>query len=166
MAARIGDVVGLASFKAALAELLDNGYRLRYSFYQGALAQGFARVGQLGSAYEAVDTALDWAYRSKERWCVPELLRIRGEILRVEASPAALAEAGSLFLQSMQVARSQRALSWELRAATSLAQLLLQQRENAAAHATLAPVYNRFLEGFETQDLVIARAVLEEASAG
>jgi predicted ATPase len=37
---------------------------------------------------------------------------------------------------------------------------------DAAAHATLAPVYNRFLEGFETQDLVIARAVLGEASAG
>jgi predicted ATPase len=66
----------------------------------------------------------------------------------------------------MREARSQRALSWELRAATSLAQLRVQQRENAAAHATLAPVYNGFLEGFETQDLVIARTVLDAASAG
>jgi hypothetical protein len=58
-------------------------------------------------------------------------------------------------------ARRQGALSWELRAATSVARLLRDQNRSAEAIALLAPIYNRFTEGFETDDLKAAKALIE-----
>jgi predicted ATPase len=52
-------------------------------------------------------------------------------------------------------------LSWELRAATSLARLLRDQNRSSEAIALLAPVYNRFTEGFETADLKAAKALID-----
>ena len=51
---------------------------------------------------------------------------------------------------------------WELRAATSLAKLRRDQGRHAEARDLLAPVYGWFTEGFDTQDLNDARALLEE----
>ena len=64
------------------------------------------------------------------------------------------------FLRALDLAREQDALSWELRAATSLARLRHNEKRTAEAHASLAPVYARFTEGFETPDLKAARALL------
>ena len=52
-------------------------------------------------------------------------------------------------------------MSWELRAATSLARLLRDQNQSTEAVALLAPIYNRFTEGFETADLKAAKALLD-----
>jgi predicted ATPase len=52
-------------------------------------------------------------------------------------------------------------LSWELRAATSLARLLRDQNRSTEAVALLAPVYDRFTEGFETADLKTAKALID-----
>jgi predicted ATPase len=52
-------------------------------------------------------------------------------------------------------------LSWELRAATSLARLLRDQGRFADAMALLQPVYDRFTEGFDTADLMTAKALLD-----
>jgi len=59
------------------------------------------------------------------------------------------------------VARHQGALSWELRAATSLARLWRGQQRVTQARRLLAPVYRRFTEGFETADLIAAKALLD-----
>jgi predicted ATPase len=66
-----------------------------------------------------------------------------------------------LFLQSLDIARQQQALSWELRAATSLARLLRDHGRPAEGMALLDPVYNRFTEGFNTADLKVAKALLD-----
>jgi len=63
--------------------------------------------------------------------------------------------------QALKIARSQKALSWELRAATALADLLAERGEGAAAHAVLAPVLAGFNEGAATADLRAASALLE-----
>ena len=60
--------------------------------------------------------------------------------------------------------QQQRAKSWELRAATSLARLWQQQGKRAAARDLLAPVYDWFTEGFDTADLKDAKALLDELS--
>jgi predicted ATPase len=60
------------------------------------------------------------------------------------------------------MARQQRAKSWELRAATSLARLWLNQGEREQARDLLAPVYGWFTEGFDTRDLKDAKALLDE----
>jgi predicted ATPase len=52
----------------------------------------------------------------------------------------------------------------ELRAATSLARLWRDQGKRADARALLAPIYEWVTEGFDTRDLVDAKALLEELS--
>ena len=56
----------------------------------------------------------------------------------------------------------QQAKSFELRAATGLAKLLLARGRREDARAALAPVYDWFTEGHTTRDLVAARAILDE----
>jgi predicted ATPase len=94
-------------------------------------------------------------------WCAAELLRIKAEtLLRIGDGNAAIAQ--RLFQQSLDTAREQGALSWELRTATSLAGLWYQQRRTREAYDLLATVHGRFTEGFETTDLVKARTLLED----
>ena len=66
--------------------------------------------------------------------------------------------------QALDGAREQGALSWELRAATSLARLLRTQGRPADAIACLRPIYDRFTEGFGTADLVAAKQILDQAN--
>ena len=62
----------------------------------------------------------------------------------------------------MDEARRQQALSWELRAVTSLARLLCKQGRHADAVTCLQSVCDRFTEGFSTADLIAAKKLLEE----
>ena len=68
--------------------------------------------------------------------------------------------AEELLQQSLDWARSQRALSWELRAVSSLARLRLRQGDPQEGRACLEPVYARFTQGFDTADLTAARQLL------
>ncbi len=52
-------------------------------------------------------------------------------------------------------------MSWELRAAASLARLLRDQNRSTEAIALLVPIYNRFTEGFESADLKAAKALID-----
>jgi predicted ATPase len=72
-----------------------------------------------------------------------------------------VAAAEGHFRQALDWARRQGALSWELRAATSLARLLSDQGRSADATGFLQPVYDRFTEGFDTADLKAAKALLD-----
>ena len=65
-------------------------------------------------------------------------------------------------MQSLAVAREQSALAWELRSATALARLLCEDGQRDQARDTLAPVYDRFTEGFETADLRVARQLIHD----
>ena len=99
------------------------------------------------------------AAHSSESGCYePELLRLRGELLLLGGADAELSE--DLFRRALDLARQHGALSWELRAATSLARLLKTQGHASDAVACLEPVYRRFTEGFGTSDLIAARRLL------
>ncbi len=89
-----------------------------------------------------------------------ELLRIKGELLLLGGAQGAAAMAEDHFRQALGWARRQGALSWELRAATSLARLLRDQGRPADAMALLQPVYDRFTEGFDTVDLQAAKTLI------
>jgi predicted ATPase len=70
-------------------------------------------------------------------------------------------EAGEYhFRQALDCAHRQGTLSWELRAATSLARLWRDQNRCSEARALLQPVYDRFTEGFDMPDLKEARLCL------
>ncbi len=124
------------------------------------LARAFACTGNFQQGIDVLDEALAVSARKEERWCMAELLRMKAEmLLGVDASgPASCAEA--LLQQSLDWARSQGALSWELRAASSLARLRLRQGDAREGRACLEPVYARFTEGFDTADLAAARQLL------
>jgi predicted ATPase len=64
------------------------------------------------------------------------------------------------FRRALEIAQQQQAKSWELRAATSLAQLWGEQGRRAEARDLLGPVYGWFTEGFDTADLKDAKALL------
>jgi predicted ATPase len=66
-------------------------------------------------------------------------------------------KAQASFQRALEIARAQRARSFELRAATSLARLRRDQGRRAEAHALLAPVYGWLTEGFDTPDLKEAK---------
>jgi hypothetical protein len=89
-----------------------------------------------------------------------ELHRLKGELL-LQQSSGNQPEAETCFQKALDVARSQQAKSWELRAATSLARLWQPQDKRQEAYDLLAPVYNWFTEGFDTADLKEAKALLD-----
>jgi len=94
-------------------------------------------------------------------WHIPELLRVKGELLLQDAGDPSDAAIDGCFQEALAIAKSQDALFWELRAATSVARLRRDQGRPADATALLQPVYDRFTEGFETADLRSARALLD-----
>jgi predicted ATPase/DNA-binding winged helix-turn-helix (wHTH) protein len=94
-------------------------------------------------------------------WCAAEILRVNAAVLLKNGTLDAAA-AESEFRRSLDIARRQAALSWELRAATSLARLWQDQNRRGDAHDLLASVYGRFTEGFETADLIAARVLLNQ----
>ena len=98
--------------------------------------------------------------RTGERCDEAELHRLKGELTL--QSQDQQPEAESCFQKALEVARSQQAKSWELRAAMGLARLWQGQGKGAEAQNLLAPVYDWFTEGFDTADLKEAKALLNQ----
>jgi ATP/maltotriose-dependent transcriptional regulator MalT len=126
-----------------------------------ATAEALGRTGQIGDGLIMVEAAIDHSERTEECWVFAELLRVKGELLLLHGGSGAAATAEDHFRQALDWARRQGALSWELRAATSLAQLMRDQGRPADAMALLQPVYDRFTEGFDTSDLQAAKALID-----
>ena len=82
--------------------------------------------------------------------------------LLAEDCPLKTEAAEAVLIRALNVAKHQGALAWELRSATSLAQLWQRQGRYQQAHELLAPIYNRFTEGFATPDLTKVRRLLDE----
>jgi predicted ATPase len=157
-----GDIViGSRYLRFALDELRKLGFVQRRPAFLGALAEGLGRAGRADEGLAAIDEALALSERDEERWCIAELLRIKGELVLSEDGPDAAEAAEDHFGQALDWARRQGALSWELRAATSLARLWRDRNHIQAAREILAPVYDRFTEGFETADLKTAKLLLD-----
>ena len=153
---------GLRLLQTATNQFREAGFILYRTASLGELAEGFGSVGKAAPALAAIDEALVESKLSNEQWCIPELMRIKGELLVQEAGPNAANRAEELFYQSLDLGRQQEALSWELRTATCLARLQRDQNRPKEARKLLAAVYARFTEGFETSDLKAARRLLGE----
>jgi hypothetical protein len=95
-----------------------------------------------------------------QSWCAAELLRVQATRLLKQESPHENWRAEALLLSSLDLARAQNALSWELRTASSLSTLWETQSRRREARDLLSGVYARFTEGHDTQDLRQAEAQL------
>ena len=130
----------------------------------GSFALALAGLGRLDEAHDAVCKAIEAAGGGEDgqQWYVPELLRIKGEVLLRQAGDQSAAAAEDCFVQAAELAREQGALSWELRVALGLARLFRGQGRSAEAMGVLQPVYDRFTEGFATADLQAAKGLLQQ----
>jgi len=155
---------GLAVLREAFDACSQTGWRLSYPEFTGSLAAALAGLGRLDEASGAIDDAIVSAGGPDDGqlWYVPELLRIKAELLLQQASDQSVAAAKDCLDQGTALAREQGALFWELRIALSLARLHAAQGQRGEASRVLEPVYARFTEGFEIADLRAARALLDE----
>jgi predicted ATPase len=108
----------------------------------------------------ADDVILKRGERGIAGWCVPELLRIAGKRL-LGGNEEDRARGEALLWRSLDAARQQGALSWELRSATSIAEWWFGQNRRREAVCLLTNTLDRFTEGFETADLVRAAVLLK-----
>ena len=123
-----------------------------------------ARLGQFDEAWRWIGEALAASEASKESWCDADIHRLAGEIVLLSGEPDA-AKAEAYFEHALAIARQQKAKSWELRAAMSMARLWRDQGQSQQARELLAPVYGWFTEGFNTRDLKEAKALLDGLSS-
>ena len=152
---------GLELLRAAFARVPQDSLSLLYTLFLAEIADALGRDGNAAEGLSIIDETLARSERDEERWCVAELLRIKGELILRESEPQAASAAEQHFLQSLDWARRQGALPWELRTSTSLARLQHDQGRIAEARSLLQPVYDRFSEGFETADLKTAKTYLD-----
>jgi hypothetical protein len=120
-----------------------------------------AQLGQFDDAWRCIATLVR---TTKETWCEAEVHRTAGEIALKSPAPDT-EKAEKYFDRALEVARKQKAKSWQLRAAMSMARLWRDQGKRDDARELLAPVFGWFTEDFDTLDLKEAKALLEELVA-
>jgi predicted ATPase len=158
---RLGEpLAGIRLLRESLETVRANRHQILVPIFMSTQAEGLAMIGQLDEAIAAIDGAIAQVGDGGDSFAIPEMLRIKGEILRSLARPDSGAEA--CLLQSLDWARKQSSLGWELRTAMNLARLWSDDNRHADALALLKSVYERFTEGFDTSDLTAARLLLGE----
>jgi predicted ATPase len=152
---------GVPRIRQGIAALSATGAALNVTHCLVLLAQAQQWEGQGPQAEETLADASAWVRRTGERYYEAELLRNRGELLLARPTPDP-STAERCLVEALETARRQRAKTWELRAAVSLARLWRDQGKRVGARDLLAPVYDWFPDGFETADLRDAKALLDE----
>jgi predicted ATPase len=122
-----------------------------------------AKCGNPDEGQAVVAEALKGVQETGCCYFEPELHRVKGDLL-LSLSPASPTYAESCFRRAIANAQRQKAKSLELRAVLSLSRLYHQQGKKDEARQMLAEIYGWFTEGFDTEDLREAKALLHEVS--
>jgi class 3 adenylate cyclase/predicted ATPase len=126
-------------------------------FLMASLAEIKGDHGDIEGAVGLLDRAAKLVEFTGEQWCEAEIIRLQARFSARDPN-----DTTNLLEASLAKAREQGAKLWELRTATSLADLWRNQGRHGAAREMLAPIYAWFTEGFDTPDLVAARTFLGE----
>jgi predicted ATPase len=165
--------VGISLLRQSLAALAASGVRLARPYILSLLGNVYQRMGQAEDGLNAIAEALTQVQDSGERYCEAELYRLKGELtlqqerqkVKIKRQKAKMTnpqtEAEACFLQAIAIAQQQEAKSLELRATMSLARLWQQRGKHHEARTTLSAIYDWFTEGFDTEDLREAKALLD-----
>ncbi|WP_374368857.1 winged helix-turn-helix domain-containing protein [Dongia sp.] len=145
---------------ARLEETLDGLGHIGAGPIYAQYARALMAAGREGEAMAVIEREIANCV-SGERWFLAEYHRIKGEIA-VQAG--AESEARESFVAALDLARAQQAFGWELRAATSLAELLNRQGRQAEARRILVPALDRYPDDEQTRDILAARAALQFTS--
>ncbi len=152
---------GIAQLRAGHTAYRATGSVVESSHWLGLLAEACRDTGRAEEGLRVVAEALDHVAQTGIVYYEPELYRVEGD-LWLRRDPPDAKNAEDCFERAVDIARGQRAKSWELRAATSLSRLWSEQGRRAEARDLLAPTYGWFTEGFDTGDLKEARDLLGE----
>jgi predicted ATPase len=144
-----------------LTELKAMGMGNFWTSYLPWRAEAAATVGRPQEGLSALADCLAALGQTDQRYAEAELYRIQGMLLQ-QLPSADVQKAEVCYLKAIEVARHQQTKLLELRAATRLCRLWQSQGKRNEAHDLLAPVYNWFTEGFDTKDLIDAKALLQE----
>jgi predicted ATPase len=150
----------LDEVKTSLEEYQRAGYQLGLTAQFVLLCPALLLRNEPEAALELIDHGLSIVSHNSERFFEAELYRLKARALLMRG--AAEIEAESLLDQALRTARSQQARSLELRAATDLARLWMNQDKHTEARNVLSSIYRCFSEGFDTRDLKEAKAVLDQ----
>ncbi len=123
------------------------------------LAEAYRKVGQVDKGLKSLDEALGLIESTEERHYEAEIYRLKGQFLLIQGIGES--EGESYFRRAIDIAKKQSARSLELRATMSLSRLLQKQGKKDEALKLLSEIYNWFTEGFGTEDLKDAKALLE-----
>ncbi|MCP3367991.1 ATP-binding protein [Bradyrhizobium cajani] len=155
---RRGDVAGgIEHLRRSQATLYATRHRIMTTVFATALAEGLAAQNQPDEALQTINEAIAEVPDHGESFDMPEMLRVKGDIL---ARSGNAAEAERHLLKSLDLSRRQGALGWELRGAISLGRIWQQAGRAGDARALLGPLVARYQEGLLSRDLVAARGLL------
>jgi len=157
--AREESEAGIDLLRTAVEAMRAQQFNLLITRFIGASAQGLCKTGQFEEALFTINGAIARATNSGVEFDLSELLLIKSQILVAQHDRES---AMNCLTEAIAVARAQSALAWELRSTMALARLLSEDGQRDQARHTLALVYDSFTEGFETADLKLARALLED----
>jgi predicted ATPase len=135
--------------------------------FWSVLAEMYAQAGQVQQARDLIEKTIARIEETGERYHEAEVYRLRAEF-RLQQDPGAVEEADADLRHALEVAVAQKARMLELRAAVSVYRLWADRDEAKAqeARTRLAAVYGWFTEGFDTQDLREAQALLDAMAWG
>jgi hypothetical protein len=152
---------GITLLESSLETLHSRRYELHTAGFNSALAEGLATLGQCERALTIVDETISLISAGGNMFRMPELLRLKGTIL-CSRGQADSRVGEKCLVEALRVADQQSAWAWQLRSASDLARLWLSKDRIEEARNVLAPIYNRFTEGFECLDLKVAAQLLDE----
>ncbi|QOZ53946.1 winged helix-turn-helix domain-containing protein [Bradyrhizobium sp. CCBAU 53338] len=161
VAAKRTDVeTGLPLLRDELNRAGDARFLPRFLPLLGELAACFGQANQVHQGFDTIESALARCNDRQERWYLPELLRIKGELMLRDSPESETADA--CFREAMDLATQQGADFWQLRCAISIAQLGIGQGRRADALAVLEKVCGTLTEGFDIADMRIARGLIAD----
>jgi class 3 adenylate cyclase/predicted ATPase len=149
---------------SGIAAWRSTGATMCLPYYSSCLAMSYAELGHYDDARCLIREAMRTIEETNERWFEAEIFRMAGEI-ELKSPNLGGAKPEVYFARALSVARAQKAKSFELRAAMSMARLWSEQAKRAEARNLVAPTYGWFTEGFDTLDLKEAKALLDKLAS-
>lgn len=156
------DPTGVELLSRAVDALHAERYEILYTFFETATAEGLALIGRFADALKTIDDAVaTTTVRNGSSFDMAEMLRLKGDLIATTSGPSD-SEAERCLLGSLDCARQQKAIAWELRTTMSLARLLAAQGRGSEGRERLSAVCRQFTQGLGTKDLVAAKKLLSE----
>jgi len=157
-----GDIGGgLELLRTAFSRIPQNAFILLYTLFLAEIADALGRDAKAAEGLWIIDEALARSERNEERWCVAELLRIKGELIHAGGCAGGRGGRRGALLALARLGAPAKCPVMGAANSTSLARLQQDQGRAAEARSLLQSVYDRFSEGFETADLKTAKAYLD-----